>query len=165
MDRPRPSAICVLLLLGAAVNLAAGARRPFVERALHRTGRYAVADRAEAAVRAALPPSARLGLVVYAGDTVENVDHAFWFDYQMKWRLYPRRLPVFVIGPDGRMRRRVRYPPARVTEGPPETPAGELFLLLCRMRRPPDPADLPPTGRRTTLARGEGFVLVRWSRR
>lgn len=89
-----------LLLLGAAVNVAAGARRPAVERAILSRDHYAHADRAAAAVRRLVSKDAPLAVVGYDGDLVDELDAAVWFDYRAKWLLYPRDLRVYRVSPE-----------------------------------------------------------------
>ena len=78
------------LLAGAAVNLSAGARRPTAERAILASNYYPPAQSASKAIFSAVPPTARLAVLGYIGDVVEEVDIPTWIDYRLKWLLYPR---------------------------------------------------------------------------
>lgn len=136
-----------LLLLGATVNLAAGARRPTVEHSILSRDHYAHADRAAQAVTQFLPAQAPLAVVVYDGDLVDELDAGVWFDYRSKWLLYPRDIQVFRVAPEdplqlravpgepapeGRVRAEYLTRPYviffRVT-GPPSLPKADLEIL------------------------------------
>ena len=124
------------LLLGAAVNLAAGARRPAIERAILAGNHYAHADSAARAVNQLVPPEEPLAVVVYNGDMLDELDVAVWFDYRSKWLLYPRDLVLFRVDPTQPLRR-VAAP------GDPPPPSGEAgylrsaYLLFFRATAPP----------------------------
>ena len=120
----------------AAVNLAAGARRPAIERAILAGNHYAHADSAARAVNQLVPPEEPLAVVVYDGDMLDELDVAVWFDYRSKWLLYPRDLVLFRVDPTQPLRR-VAAP------GDPPPPSGEAgylrssYLLFFRATAPP----------------------------
>jgi len=86
--------VATALVFGAAGNLAAGARRPLVERAILSGDHYAYADRAAQAVQRMVPADEPLQVVVYDGDMLGELDAAVWFDFRAKWLLYPRQIIV-----------------------------------------------------------------------
>lgn len=92
--------VATALVLGAAGNLAAGARRPLVERAILSSDHYAYADRAAQAVQRSVPAGEPLQVVVYDGDTLDELDAAVWFDFRAKWLLYPRRILLTRVDPN-----------------------------------------------------------------
>jgi hypothetical protein len=146
-----------LLLLGATVNLAAGARRPAVERAILSQDHYAHADRAAAAVSQFVPKDAPLAVVGYDQDLVGELDAAVWFDYRAKWLLYPRDVRSYRVAPDDPLL--LRAPP-----GEPSPAVGaradyltQPYVLFFRVTAPPN---LPPASL-TILARDSMWVLAR----
>jgi hypothetical protein len=155
--RPGIEAVFIaLLLLGAAVNLAAGARRPLVERAILSGDHYAHADRAAEAVARNVPAGAPLHVVVYDADMLGELDAGVWFDYRVKWLLYPRRIVVARVDPNDPRALR----PAPGAPPPPNPravyPAGS-YVLFFRASAPPT---LPPTPLEP-LAEAPMWVLAR----
>jgi hypothetical protein len=149
-----------LLLAGAALNLAAGARRPLAERAILAQGHYPAADRAAAAVRRHVPPGKPLALVVYAGDMLGELDCGIWADYRLKWLLYPGSHAALRADRDGRVLRPLRYgpPPRAVPDHAQGSATYELseYVLCFRVTAPP----VLPAGPARVLERGEMFVLA-----
>jgi hypothetical protein len=146
-----------LLLLGATVNLAAGARRPSIERAILSGDHYAHADRAAEAVVRLLPPGAPLTVVVYDQDLVGELDTGVWFDYRTKWLLYPRDVQVYRVAPENLFELRATQ---GETSWEPHASADYLshpYVLFFRATAPPA---LPP-GRLEILARDSMWVLTR----
>lgn len=126
--------VLAALLAGAALNLAAGARRPFRERALVHQGYYAEAQQAAAQVDRSLPPGTPLNLVVYENDYVGAMDGSVWAETYLKWLLYPRIVAMFRAAPDGSLRTPDGRPPLgytlffRVTAPPNATTSGLRIL-------------------------------------
>ena len=146
-----------LLLLGAAVNLAAGARRPTVEHSILSRDHYAHADRAAQAVTRLLPSQAPLAVVVYDRDLVGELDAAVWFDYRSKWLLYPRDIQVFRVAPEDPLLLR-----AAPGEPPPQDSAQAEYLtrpyvLFFRVTGPPT----LPKSDLEILAKDPMWVLAR----
>jgi hypothetical protein len=124
------------LILGAAVNLAAGARRPFIERSILAGNHYAHADRAAGAVNRAVSPGEPVAVVVYDGDMLDELDAAVWFDYRSRWLLYPRHVELFRVDPQQSLRR-VAVPGLP----PPDTSVAAYpryrYVLFFRVTAPP----------------------------
>lgn len=97
-----------LLLAGAGLNLAAGLRRPLVERAILARGHYPAMDAAADTVRRRVPADASFALIGYEADMLEELDLSIWADYRTKWLLYPRRPEVYQDRA-GRLYRREAY--------------------------------------------------------
>ena len=148
------SLFLILLLSGAAVNLAAGVPRPLKERAILSTDHYPAADLAAAAVRLHVPAAAPLRVVVYDGDMLGELDCAIWADYRLKWLLYPRRFRLARFVRDGAFRPDERYPPPPV---PQRAGSGGEYLLFFRVTLPPE----LPMRALEVLAQERMFVLVR----
>jgi hypothetical protein len=149
--------VLAALLLGAAVNLAAGARRPTVERDLLAQGYYPPAQSASEAIRRLTPPTARLAVVGYVGDIVEEVDIPTWIDYRLKWLLYPRLFAVYQVKKDGSLERRIGYHARNVTFSPATDLGDAEYALAFRISAPPT---LPP-GRWDVIAQDRGYRLAR----
>jgi len=146
-----------LLLLGAAVNLSAGVRRPVVERAILSRDHYAHADRAAEAVVRLVPPDASLAVVGYDQDLLDELDAAVWFDYRSKWLLYPRDFQVYRVAPENPLL--LRPVPGEATSAV-DAPADYLkhpFLLFFRVTAPPS----LPTANLKILAQDPMWVLAR----
>ena len=97
--RKMPPFVWSALLLGAVVNLAAGARRPLVERHIL-AGNHAHAE----AVRRLVPPEEMLALVVYDRDMIDELDVSIWFDHRSRWLLHPRNVALTHIDPERQRR-------------------------------------------------------------
>jgi hypothetical protein len=148
--------VLAALLLGTAVNLAAGARRPTVERDLLARGYYPPAQSASEAIRS-LPPTARLAVVGYVGDIVEEVDIPTWIDYRLKWLLYPRLFAVYQVKKDGSLERRIGYHARNPAFAPASGLGDAEYALSFRISAPPT---LPP-GRWEVIAQDRGYLLAR----
>lgn len=148
--------VLVALLAGAVINLAAGARRPAIERAILASNYYPAAQSAANAIQQ-LPPNARLAVLGYATDIVEEVDMATWVDYRLKWLLYPRLFTAYRVKADGSLERRIAYQ-ARNPSFAPATDLGDSeYALSFRISTPPT---LPP-GRWEVMAQDQGYLLAR----
>lgn len=158
MQPPRlPGLIFAALLAGSVLNLAAGVRRPAVERAILAGNHYAAADRAAAAVAAHVPPGASLSLVVYDDDLLGELDCAIWADYRFKWLLFPRKFEVYRPTPQGTLQPDPRY---RGPDAPhSQFPSAGDYLLYFRVTAPPERTSRPLQ----TFAHGENWILARLS--
>ncbi len=159
MQSPRLSGfVFAALLAGSVLNLAAGVRRPVVERAILAGNHYAAADRAAASVEKLLPPGAPLALVVYDDDLLGELDCAIWADYRFKWLLYPRKFEVYRRTAGDALQPDARY--VETSGLSPRPPAAGSYLLFFRVTAPPEllarPLELVATGENWTLARLTG---------
>jgi hypothetical protein len=159
LERRVRSIVLTALLAGAAVNLAAGVRRPTTERAILASNYYPPAQSAADAIRRLVPATARLAVVGYTNDVVEEVEIPVWIDYRLKWLLYPRVFTAYRVAADGSMERRIGYH----TRNPAFTLATDLgdaeYALSFRISAPPP----LPTGRWKVIAQDRGFLLARRS--
>lgn len=149
-----------LLLLGATVNLAAGARRPSIERKILSGDHYAHADRAAEAVKRLLPPGAPLTVVVYDGDLVGELDTGVWFDYRIKWLLYPRDVQVYRVAPEKMLELRATQGETSWEHHASADYLSHPYILFFRAAAPP----ARPPGRLVLLARDPMWVLTRPAR-
>lgn len=151
-----------LLLAASGMNLAAGVRRPLVERRILAANYYARAEEAAALVRAHVPPGEPLAVAGYAGDVVEEVDIPTWVDYRLKWLLYPRTFTAYEIrgaGDGGTLARRGDYH-ALGTRFAKVEAVQEPWVLCFRVGRPP----VPPSGSWATVSEGSHYLLLRRNR-
>ncbi len=147
----------VALMLGAALNMASGVRRPLVERAELARNHYREADAAAAAVRRHVSAGEPLELVVFDGDklepgTLRELDGDIWADYRFKWLLHPRRIQVTRITREGR-----RVPDPRY----PGSPTAPRYQLLFRVTPPTIALSSVLAGSPQRLAAGNGWLLAR----
>jgi hypothetical protein len=110
-----------------------------VEHRVLRGDHYARADLAAAAVRARVPAGEPLTVVVYEGDRLNLLDCDTWFEYRIRWLLYPRSLRV------------ARVP---VGGGAERLPG---YVLSFRVTAPPTAPERP----HEVLSRGPMFILAR----
>lgn len=150
------SVLLAALAGGALLNLAAGARRPLVERRILSQGHYPEADRAAEAVRRFVPPGAPLALVGYEGDTLGELDCAIWADYRFKWLLYPRRFDAYQETVSRELRLRRSYSTLDESYRPVPDFGADRYVLFFRVTSPPE----FPGPRLRVLARGEMFLLA-----
>jgi hypothetical protein len=156
MNRLIETGLVVLLLSGAALNLAAGVRRPLRERAILGGDHYTHADAAAAVVTRTLPPGAPLAVVVYDGDMLGELDAAVWFDYRSRWLLYPRHVEVSRVAPQNPLQSRL-VPGSSVPPVPRPAYLDSEFVLFFRVTAPPVVPGLPLE----ELDRGTMWVLTR----
>lgn len=152
----RPILALALLLPGALLNLAGGARRVFAERRLLDRGYYPDAYSPAGAVRRLVPVEAPLAVVVYP-DRSRDLDYDVWFDYRLKWLLYPRRFDLYREDERGEMRYRSGYVRGEAQFRPGSPFAEHPYVLFFRATQPPTWDERAGE----VLARGKSWALTR----
>lgn len=130
-----------------------------VERGILASNYYSAAQSAADTITRLTPPTARLAVLGYVGDIVEEVDIPTWIDYRLKWLLYPRLFTAYRVATDGSMERRIGYH----NRSPAFAAATDLgdaeYVLSFRYSAPPT---LPP-GQWQVIAEDRGYLLARRS--